>query len=279
MRLVIISGRSGSGKTVALHALEDLGFYCIDNLPVSFLPELEDHIGNKHAVAISIDSRNIPSALDLQTVIQLLEKKMGKALEIVYLDADENTLLKRFSETKRKHPLSNQTTSLREAIQKEKDILAPLSHLATVSFNTAGLNYQALHNLIRDKIATHEVKKIQILVQSFGFKNGIPADADFIFDVRCLPNPYWQRNLRNYSGLDKAVVEYLAAIPEVKIMLKDIYAFLEKWIPSFQADKRCYLNISIGCTGGLHRSVYITEKLAELLSVKEMDTQIRHRDL
>lgn len=280
MRLVIISGRSGSGKTIALHALEDLGFYCIDNLPFSFLPELEGEIGTLHPlVAVSIDARNIPmDTTHFRTIIKNLNAH-GKNCEIIYLDADENSLLKRFSETRRKHPLTNKTASLREAIRKEHELLTPIAYLADLMIDTSPLSGQELHTIIRNRIAKHTDSKIQLLLESFGFKHGVPSDADFIFDVRCLPNPYWKPELRVLSGLDAKIIEYLEPIPSVQRMLMDICTFLETWIPSFEADNRSYLTIAIGCTGGQHRSVYMVESIAKRIKSHIINTQIRHREL
>lgn len=283
MRLVIVSGRSGSGKTVALHALEDLGFYCIDNLPISFLPELKTHVPKSHAyVAISIDVRNIPSG-DLETFKSLLDGFKGQSktpADIIYLDADENTLLQRFSETRRKHPLSNDKTSLREAIRKEHELLTPIADLADLTIDTSPLTRQTLYNLIRNRVALDAPHtQIQLLLQSFGFKHGLPPDADFVFDIRCLPNPYWNPELRGLSGKDNLVCEFLESLPDVRDMLKEIASFLEHWIPRFQADNRSYLSIAIGCTGGQHRSVYMVERLAEVLRKKLPNIQVRHREL
>lgn len=279
MRLVIISGRSGSGKTVALHALEDRGFYCIDNLPISLLGSLEEHINDKPLVAVSIDARNIPKDFTrFKKVIEQLNSS-GKNCEIIYLDANENDLLKRFSETRRKHPLTNNTISLREAIRKEHELLTPIASLADLTIDTSALKRQDLLNLINDRILNHQSNQMQILLQSFGFKHGLPPDTDFVFDVRCLPNPFWQPNLRSLSGLDSEVISYLGSIPAVNKMLTEIYTFLESWIPCFEADNRSYLTISIGCTGGLHRSVYMVESIAKKLKEKSKNTQIRHREL
>lgn len=280
MRLVIISGRSGSGKTIALHALEDLGFYCIDNLPIFFLPELEQEIGKRHPlVAVSLDARNIPSdSVHLKNVVQDLNVR-GESCEILYLDANENILLQRFSETRRKHPLTDVSTSLREAVRKEHEILTPIANLADLTIDTSPLSRQELHNLIRDRLAHHNGSQIQLLLKSFGFKHGLPPDADFVFDVRCLPNPYWRLELRALSGLDEPVIDYLETIPEVQGMLKTLCHFLETWIPHFEADNRSYITIAVGCTGGQHRSVYMVESIAKKISHKINNTQIRHREL
>lgn len=317
MRLVIISGRSGSGKSVALHVLEDLGYYCIDNLPVALLPELDKHIGGSEEllspdrssfdgkdgahsswlahsplkggdcaslsvhplVCVSIDSRNIPSdASQFKEVIQRLNQP-GNTTEIVYLDADDNTLLKRFSETRRKHPLTNDNVSLREAIRQELTLLLPIANLADFTIDTSAFKNQELHQFIRDRFAHHKSSNLQLLLQSFGFKRGLPPDADFVFDVRCLPNPYWNPELRPLTGKDPEVIQFLESQNIVKEMMSDILRFLEQWIPKFTKDNRSYLTISIGCTGGQHRSVYLVDNLAKILQEKVKGVQIRHREL
>lgn len=280
MRLIIISGRSGSGKTVALHVLEDLGFYCIDNLPIALLPELERHIiGNEAMVALSIDARNIPSDLHhFKNIISSLHAS-GKNAEILYLDASENTLLKRYSETRRKHPLTNSKISLREAIRKEQELLTPIATLADLTVDTTLLSRQALQNLIRDRVSPKHGSRIQVLLHSFGFKHGLPPEADFVFDVRCLPNPYWESELRELTGRDDKVIEFLEEKADVQAMLQDIYHFLEQWIPRFEADNRSYLTVALGCTGGLHRSVFLVEQLAEKIKKIIPHAQVRHREL
>ncbi|MBS0290142.1 MAG: RNase adapter RapZ [Proteobacteria bacterium] len=280
MRLVIVSGRSGSGKTISLHVLEDLGYYCVDNLPVDMLPGLVSRLQDDHPrLAVSIDARNLPSDVNvLKEVISEL-RQPGWRGEIIYLDADPKMLLKRFSETRRRHPLSNDEVSLQEAIEKEHDLLRPLADMADITIDTSSLTHHQLCSLIRDRVARENTSRLQLLIQSFGFKNGMPADADFIFDVRCLPNPYWQAELRALTGTDKEVADYLLAYPEVKQMVEDIMGFLDNWIPRFEADNRSYLTVGIGCTGGQHRSVYIAEQLVQLALQRQLNVQIRHRDL
>lgn len=280
MRLVIISGRSGSGKTIALHSLEDLGFYCIDNLPITLLPELEKHIKGAHPlVAVSIDARNIPEdLLHFNEIIEHLNKNIVSC-EILYLDADDNTLLKRFSETRRKHPLTNSGTSLREAIQMESELLTPIASFADLTIDTSRINRQTLHNLVRDRVINQRGNHLQLLLQSFGFKHGLPPDADFIFDLRCLPNPYWEPTLRKLTGLDEPVIQFLEHEADVQRMLSDIFNFLENWIPCFEADNRSYLTIALGCTGGQHRSVYMVETIAQKIRHKFTNTEVRHRDV
>src|SRR5476649_943636 len=273
MRLIIVSGRSGSGKSTALDVLEDNGYYCIDNLPAGLLPELAERalIHTELAqplVAVSIDARNLPS--HLTRFPELLEEVRGRHIQcdVLYLDADEETLLKRFSETRRRHPLSTANRSLAEAIEDETQLLGPIADLADLKVNTTNL-----------RLLNQPEPGTAFLVESFGFKRGMPVDADVVFDVRCLPNPYWKPELRAQSGLDQPVAEYLAAQPEVEEMFQDIYGYLFKWLPRFAASNRAYVTIAIGCTGGHHRSVYLTERLGQALQQSLKNVQVRHRDL
>lgn len=280
MRLIIISGRSGSGKTVALNALEDIGFYCIDNLPIKFISELDDKIGTIHQnIAISIDSRN--QTEDLYNFRETLHslRDSGKSGEIYFLDADVNTLLRRYNETRRKHPLTSQTVSLKEAIEQEYALLSPLADLADATIDTSRMSHHDLHQIIRDKVTHQTTGTLQVLLQSFGFKKGVPIDTDYIFDVRCLPNPYWEPGLRALSGKDNDVIHFLDAKEDVGQLYQDILSFLETWLPKFEANNRCYMSIGIGCTGGRHRSVYLVDKLAKKLAQTIDNIQVRHREL
>ena len=283
MRIVIISGRSGSGKSVALNLMEDAGFYCIDNMPASLLPPLVENMTRSHesieGIAISIDARN--TVEDLVQFPKILEKiKMYKVFcEVVFLDAQESILINRFSETRRKHPLSDVDTGLREAIVKEKKLLEPISILADVNFDTSDLNLYDLRDLITARIVRHETPGLALLFQSFGFKHGIPIDADFVFDVRCLPNPYWNKELRAYSGLDLPVVDFLGGKKKVVEMQEDIQQYLERWLPEFSNNNRTYLTVAIGCTGGHHRSVYLCEALKKYFLQKFDNVQVMHREL
>ena len=279
MELSIISGRSGSGKSISLHVLEDLGYYCIDNLPVSLLPGLIEHIKeNYDKVAIGIDARNLPHDLDQfhQTIKNITQN--GLTLQIIYLDADDNTLLKRFSETRRKHPLSNKKISLHEAIQIEKKLLLPIAHLADLHIDTTQLTLHQLSQLISERV-NKKSQHLSVLLQSFGYKYGIPTDSDFIFDVRFLPNPYWQMELRPFTGQDDIIQEFLADKPETGLFLQQVSEFLSTWIPHFEMNNRKYITISVGCTGGQHRSVFIIEKLFERLKNNSLEIQLRHREL
>lgn len=279
MNIVIVSGRSGSGKSITLHLLEDLEYYCIDNLPASMLPSLTDHLKNSYdKIAIGIDARNLPH--DLDQFHHMLEKfySSGYSCEIIYLDADDNTLIKRFSETRRKHPLSNRNISLAEAIAKEKRLLGPIAHMADLRVDTTNYTIYQLREVLTSRI-NRETPTLSLLIQSFGYKFGVPSDSDYVFDVRCLPNPYWETDLRHQTGRDEAVQQFLEQKPETQRMLHSLITFLETWIPQYELSNRTYMTISIGCTGGQHRSVYLAELIYQHFSQARQNVQIRHREL
>jgi UPF0042 nucleotide-binding protein len=284
MRLIIVSGRSGSGKSTALAVLEDNGFYCIDNLPASLLPDLSER-ALLHTellqpqVAVSIDARNLPS--QLKRFPELLEQLRLRNIQcdVLYLDADNATLLKRFSETRRRHPLTSESRSLSEAIDDESQLLAPIADLADLKIDTANLNLYQLADTIKLRLLDKPQAGTAFLLESFGFKRGMPVDADLVFDVRCLPNPYWKPDLREHSGLEQVVCDYLDAQADVEEMYQDLLAYLSKWLPRFAASNRAYVTVAIGCTGGHHRSVYLAERLGAALRESLGNLQIRHRDL
>lgn len=286
MRLVVISGHSGSGKSTALHVLEDVGFTCIDNLPASLLPQLVNHIrgldpstGAKQKFAISIDARN--TWQDLKQFPQIItgDDTLGLKCEVVFLNAKNSVLLQRFSETRRKHPLSDRATDLQKAIQLERTLLEPIANIADLVIDTSNLSLHDLRDLIKTRVAGNEGPGMSILFESFGFKYGVPVDADLVFDVRCLPNPYWKPHLRPYTGLDEPVMDFLQDQPEVLEMEQDIQQFLTRWLPRFAANNRSYITIAVGCTGGQHRSVYICNRLLHHFSGLYDSVQIRHREL
>ena len=284
MRLIIVSGRSGSGKSTALDVLEDNGFYCIDNLPAGLLPELAERAllhteVLQPQVAVSIDARNLPT--HLQRFPELLAEVRARHIQcdVLYLDADEDTLLKRFSETRRRHPLTDESRSLAEAIRDESLLLEPISDLADLKIDTTHLNLYQLRDSLKLRLLNKPEPGTAFLIESFGFKRGMPVDADLVFDVRCLPNPYWKPDLRDFSGLDQPVVDYLSAQADVEDMYQDILAYLTKWLPRFAASNRAYVTIAIGCTGGHHRSVYLAERLGQTLKPQLKNLQVRHRDL
>jgi UPF0042 nucleotide-binding protein len=284
MRLIIVSGRSGSGKSTALAVLEDNGFYCIDNLPASLLPDLSER-ALLHTellqpqVAVSIDARNLPS--QLKRFPELLDQLRLRNIQcdVLYLDADNATLLKRFSETRRRHPLTSESRSLSEAIDDESQLLAPIADLADLKIDTANLNLYQLADTIKLRLLDKPQAGTAFLLESFGFKRGMPVDADLVFDVRCLPNPYWKPDLREHSGLEQVVRDYLDAQVDVEEMYQDLLAYLSKWLPRFAASNRAYVTVAIGCTGGHHRSVYLAERLGVALRASLGNLQIRHRDL
>ena len=281
MKLVIVSGLSGSGKSIALQVLEDLEYYCIDNLPINMLEALtKEIISAKHKfVAVGIDARNVAAELEsFPQQIKKLEKK-NIDCEIFFLEASDAALIKRFSETRRKHPLSNKETPLNEAVIQERYLLEPISSKADLRIDTSSTNVHQLRNLIKDRVIKADNQGISIMFESFGFKHGVPINADFVFDIRCLPNPHWVAPLRMLTGFDKDVINYLDEHNDVKEMLNDITNFMEKWIPKFEADNRSYITIAIGCTGGQHRSVYLVNKLANITKNKHNNVLSRHREL
>lgn len=284
MKLIILSGRSGSGKTTCLHVLEDLGYYCVDNMPASLLAALAERIAEENnnelnKVAVSIDARNLSG--DLSKFKEIFDRLDASALDrqIIFLDAATDTLLKRFSETRRKHPLSNSDLGLLEAIKLEKELLTPIANLASLTIDTSSLTLHDLRDIVRDRVASHEPNILALQFQSFGFKHGIPIDADMVFDLRCLPNPYWVNTLRGLTGLNQEVIDYLEAQDEVNKMFNDIKGFLENWIPSFERNNRSYITVGLGCTGGQHRSVFLSEKLRKHFSQTISNIQVRHREL
>jgi UPF0042 nucleotide-binding protein len=291
MRLIIISGRSGSGKSAALNVLEDQGFYCIDNLPLGLLtalieqaqqqkysPNAENEVSLQR-LAVSIDARNAAQDMSqFPRILSSIEKGPFKA-EVLYLDAHKETLMQRFSSTRRKHPLTNNDTSLDEALESEQALLHHIRDLADLSLDTTHLSVHELRSLIKLRISNKQSADMALLFQSFGFKHGIPIDADLVFDVRNLPNPYWDPSLRQFNGRDSQIINFLEKEPLVKEMLKDIQQYLEKWLPSFEQANRSYMTVAIGCTGGHHRSVFISESLTRLFSAQFENVQVRHREL
>ena len=283
MKLVVISGRSGSGKSTALDLLEDLGFYCIDNLPVGLLQNLLDQIqsgqGQMSSVAVSIDARNIQADLaNFADIMNQLDRKQCQ-LEIIYLDAHSDTLLTRFSATRRKHPLTGPDVPLLEAIDREKLVLQHIADMADLTVDTTHLSMHQLRSMIKERVVQKQGTDMSLLFESFGFKHGIPKDSDLVFDVRCLPNPYWDPALRQFTGQDRPIQEFLQNDEHVIAMFNDIQSFLKKWLPQFEANNRTYMTVSIGCTGGQHRSVYMAERLFAAYQNEFSNVQVRHREL
>tara|TARA_R110002167_G_scaffold144413_6_gene334695 strand:- start:20881 stop:21750 length:870 start_codon:yes stop_codon:yes gene_type:complete len=283
VKLLIISGRSGSGKSTALNMLEDHGYYCIDNLPASLLPALAQRVSDQSTelplVAVSIDARNIPS--DLTQVPEIIEQLKLKSLrtEIIYLDASSPTLIKRFSESRRKHPLTTEKIGLRQAINIETKLLEQIALLASLSIDTSSMSLHQLRDTIKTRVVERDDSGLALMFESFGYKYGVPIDADVVFDVRCLPNPYWEPDLRPLSGLDAPVQNWLSSQNTVESMYEDLCQYLLKWLPKFEENNRSYMTVAIGCTGGQHRSVYLSERLKRHFADKIKNVQVMHREL
>lgn len=284
MRLIVVSGMSGSGKTIALQTLEDLGFYCVDNLPLQLLKTFAETMlsrsdSNPSTIAVGIDVRNFLDQLDdVPDILEELENQ-GLQIEVVFLQASENALLRRYNETRRKHPLGLDGSSLLESIQRERKLLQPISTHATLLIDTSQTNVHELRERVRSWLHERQQGELILLFESFGYKHGVPTDADFVFDVRCLPNPHWERKLRLLTGLDKPVQDFLSAQSAVAEMIQDLIAFLDRWLERFDDGARSYLTVAIGCTGGQHRSVFIAHYLANYFTEQRPNVKIRHREL
>jgi len=279
MEIIIISGRSGAGKSVALRALEDAGYYCVDNIPLDLLPQLTDILSqSQSSVAISLDIRNIPnSANTLEQTLNTLQKY--HQLKIIFLEADRGTLIRRYSDSRRLHPLSLKDLSLEAAIDEEYRYLEPLIQHANFIIDTTHLSTHTLAERLREFLRGNSDKELKIVVESFGFKYGIPLDADYVFDVRFLPNPHWDSTLRPMTGLDAPVAEFLNSHTQVNEFIYLTRNYIDTWLPMLEKNNRSYLTIAIGCTGGKHRSVYIAQQLGEYFQAKGKIVQIQHKSL
>ncbi len=284
MRLIIVSGLSGSGKSVALHMLEDIDFYCVDNIPAALLKPFISHTIREQSdtyprIAVGLDARNHPH--EIATVPNLVDelRRSGIACEVIYLHTNDEVLLKRYSETRRKHPLIKDNLSLSEAISAERNLLEPITAIADMVIDTSQMGVHALRELIRDRVVQRGEERLSLMFESFGYKFGIPGDADFVFDVRSLPNPYWEHALRPLTGLDSAVIDYLASNASVRSMITDLSEFIQRRVAEFSKANRGYLTIALGCTGGQHRSVYIAEQLAQHFRKHYPQVQTRHASL
>lgn len=284
MRLIIISGLSGSGKSVALRALEDLDFYCVDNIPIRLLGAFVEEMASRDEyhftnIGIGLDARNRRSDVaEIPTLVNRLRKR-GIKCEVIFLQARTDVLLTRFGETRRKHPLTDDKTGLDEAILLERDLLGPVINTADLVIDTSATSVYQLREQIRGRVGTRDAEDLSIQIESFGYKHGLPANADFVFDVRCLPNPYWEPQLQLLNGKDQPVIAFLDAQPSVQEMVDDIAAFLESWIPRYRNFQRSYLTVAVGCTGGQHRSVYVVEAVARRLGRSHPSILTRHTEL
>jgi len=283
MQLVIISGRSGSGKSTALHQLEDEGYYCIDNLTVSLLPALEQETSRQdfshfRGTAVCIDARN--AWKDLAGFVDIVDALPDTVhTEILFLDAQDAALMQRFSETRRRHPLSSESIPLADAIAKERLLLGPISSDASLVLDTTQMTIYELRDAIKQRLLKNSSGTMSLLFQSFGFKRGVPADADLVFDVRMLPNPHWVKELRMKSGLEREVQEFLESQPLAGELYHDICAYLDAWLPRYRDSNRSYMTVALGCTGGQHRSVYLADRLFHHYKARFPNIHVRHREL
>ncbi len=284
MKLLIVSGLSGSGKSIALDTLEDCGYYCIDNLPFTLLEDFIRHVvledkKTYEKTAIGIDARNKTEALaNFEDSLKFI-RSHGIDCEVLYIQAEENVLLKRYSETRRKHPLTTENISLTEALRKEKDMLRPVAKCADIVIDSSHTHYHQLREILLSQLGAGGKKQMTIQFLSFGYKYGVPLDADFMFDVRCLPNPFWVPELRPLTGKDQGIIDFLAKEDIVTQYFLDIRNFIERWVPRFESDNRSYLTVAVGCTGGRHRSVFMVESLARHFRQSSQNIIARHRDL
>ena len=277
-RILIVTGQSGSGKSSALQVLEDLGYYCIDNLPLALLPEIVEKLdrdNNLEQLALGVDVRS--TRADLQEFDHVFEQlQRHGSVDIIYLTTQDQELITRFSASRRPHPLASRFKSLNECIQEEKTLLLPIQLRSTVHIDTTDKSVHDLKHTLLSKLGQSD--NLILILQSFGYKHGIPLDADYVFDVRHLPNPHWELELRKYSGLDLPVQQFLLQSEQTNEMFEDIYHFLDKWLPVFAEGHRHYMTVSIGCTGGQHRSVYIVDRLKKALEAK-WSIQVLHREM
>jgi len=281
MKLVIVSGLSGAGKTVALKQYEDLGYYCIDNLPLGLLGPLSLRaLHNKRyaKLAVGIDARASPREIARFQNTLARQRERGAETQVLFLTAQDDVILRRYSETRRKHPLTGAKLSLAEAIQRERALLYPIADVADVTIDTTSMNLHALREEVRLRLPD-KPGRLSLVLMSFGYKNGIPESADYVFDVRCLPNPHWIPALSARDGRHRAVVKFLEKDPLVPKMTHDIQAFLQRWLPAFEKQDRAYVTVGVGCTGGRHRSVYVVEKLAKAFAGRYDPVVVRHKEL
>ena len=281
MKLVIVSGLSGAGKTVALKQYEDLGYYCIDNLPLGLLGPLAlSALHNRRyaKLAVGIDARASPREIARFQKTLARQRKRGAETQVLFLTASDAVILRRYHETRRKHPLTGAKRSLSEAIQHERELLYPIADVADVTIDTTGMNLHTLREEVRLRLPD-KPGRMSLVLLSFGYKNGIPPGADYVFDVRCLPNPHWIPALAPLDGRRRPVAKFLEKSPLVPKMARDIQAFLERWLPAFEGADRAYVTVAVGCTGGRHRSVYLVERLARAFKGRYEPIVVRHKEL
>jgi RNase adapter protein RapZ len=281
MKLVIVSGLSGAGKTVALKQYEDLGYYCIDNLPLGLLGPLALralHNRRYAKLAVGVDARASPREIARFQKTLAQQRKRGAEAQVLFLTASDAVILRRYHETRRKHPLTGAKLSLTEAIQRERELLYPIADVADVTIDTTGMNLHTLREEVRLRLPD-KPGRMSLVLLSFGYKNGIPPGADYVFDVRCLANPHWIPKLSPRDGRHRAIARFLEKDPRTGKMTHDIRSFLERWLPAFESEDRAYATVAVGCTGGRHRSVYVVEKLAKAFKGRYEPVVVRHKEL
>jgi len=281
MKLVIVSGLSGAGKTVALKQYEDLGYYCIDNLPLGLLGPLALralHNRRYAKLAVGIDARASPREIERFQKTLARQKKRGAETQVLFLTASDAVILRRYHETRRRHPLTGAKLSLAEAIQRERELLYPIADVADVTIDTTGMNLHTLREEVRLRLPD-KPGRMSLVLLSFGYKNGIPPGADYVFDVRCLPNPHWIPKLSPRDGRHRSIARFLEKDARTARMAHDIHSFLERWLPAFESEDRAYATVAVGCTGGRHRSVYVVEKLAKAFKGRYEPVVVRHKEL
>ena len=284
MQLSVVSGLSGAGKSVGLRVFEDLGFYCIDNLPAHLLPHLladanAQADGPYERLAVGVDARAASADIEAFPETIAAVRARGVSVTTLFLEADTDVILRRYSETRRAHPLSDTDTPLGEAIARERTVLEPIANVADVVLDTSHLNVHELREAIRHRLGPDRGARLRVLFRSFGFKYGVPDDVDYIFDVRCLPNPHWQPELKGFTGQDAPIAEFLEKSPLCTDMLNSIQSFLDRWLPEFEQQDRSYVTVGVGCTGGRHRSVYLAEQLAARYRDRYPEVLVRHSEL
>ncbi len=281
-QMIIISGLSGSGKSIALQTLEDEGFFCIDNLPITFIPRFIEEIQQRQGIsrlAIGVDARSFPEDLsEAESIFNQIEECTALKPQILFLDANDDVLIKRYSHTRRRHPLSSTEKSLIDAINYERELLSPVRLRANVLVDTSFLNVHELRSILKQRLIENSKNSLFINIISFGYRNGVPLDADFVFDARMLTNPHWIPHLREYTGLDPEITNFFADTEDIQEFYNDIATFITKWLPTFKKGTRSYLTIAIGCTGGKHRSVYLAQRLFELLQA-DNHVLVKHREI
>lgn len=282
-QLIIISGLSGSGKSIALQTLEDEGYFCVDNLPLTFVPQFLEKFCQQNRLqklAIGIDARGFPEDFaEADTLLSNIRERFNLIPKLIFLEASDEVLIKRYSHTRRKHPLSPLKQNLADSILYERELIAPLRDHVDIQIDTSTLNVHELRSLLKERLFGNSQNSLSLQIISFGYRNGLPLNADFVFDARALTNPHWEPTLRDFNGMDQEIIDYFAQMEDVQAYYADISQFIRQWLPKFKEGTRSYLTIAIGCTGGQHRSVYLAQRLFNELVEQEPNLYLKHREI